>query len=246
MRPSRIWRNAVSFRKKISTASRPELSCAKRSRRVGAGAPTSHAQRAGSVPPAPAISDRELLPGPAAERVGERFEVEGGRHGHEEGRPVEGQRREEIPGARAAGSVRRARGTRRLRGLLADERGRLFLREDVAKRAAQVVEKVGGGADGRARRADPRRRVDRRRSGSLGAAFAPEEALPRRGEGREAGAREPGLVAAERERSSCRRGRAERRTNAPRANRGEGEGGPPALPPGRRGGRGAESAATAR
>ena len=116
----------------------------------------------GELPARPCIPDREFLPGPAAERVGERFEVEGGRHRHEERRPVESQRREELPDRRASGDVR---GPRRLRGLVADQSCRLLLGEDVAKRAPQVVEKLGGRADGRARRADPRRRVDRRRLG---------------------------------------------------------------------------------
>src|SRR5512143_65391 len=154
----------------------------------------------GKRPARPAPADRELLPGPTAERVGERFEVEGCRDGHEEGRPEEGQRRAEVTDAGLAGHVRGPEGARRLRRLDSDEGRGLLLRENLAKRVAQVVEKIGGGAHGRARRGDLRRRVDGRRSGSVGAGLAPEEALSRRSEGREAGAREPCFVTAERER----------------------------------------------
>ena len=58
------------------------------------------------LPARPCAPDREFLPRPAAERIGERFEVEGGRHGHEKGRPIEGQRREQTPDARAPGDFR--------------------------------------------------------------------------------------------------------------------------------------------
>ena len=113
-----------------------------------------------------------------------------------------------------------------------DQRRRLLLREDFAKRAAEVVEKVGGGADGRARRGDPSTSCRRSALRVPGRSFRTRGSAPatrRRTGGRCARARpRRGRARA----GSCRRGRAERRTSAPRANRGEGEGGPPASPAG--------------
>ena len=150
--------------------------------------------------------NRELVPGPAAEGVGERFEVERRRHGQEERRAVERQRREEIAdgGAAAHGRGERAH---RVRGLRADQSGGFLRRPDLAQRVAQIVEEVGCRTDGGARRADSRGRVDRGRLGSRGAAFAPHEAVQRRREGRESRAGEPRLVAAERERIPAARAR---------------------------------------
>ena len=142
--------------------------------------------------------NREILPGPAAESVGERFEIEGRRHGQKERRPIKGQRREEVADTRAAG-LGRGKRAHRICGLRADQSGCLIQRPDLAERMVQVVEKVGGGTDGGVRRVDPGR-IDRGRLGSAGAALAPHESVQCRGVGREPGTGEPRLVAAERER----------------------------------------------
>ncbi len=139
----------------------------------------------------------ELLPGPAAEGVGERFEIERRGDGEQERRPVEGERSEEVADARAAGTRARAR---RPGGVGAHEGRRLLLGPGLAECACQVLEKVGGGADGDACRVHPARRVDGGRVAAAGAGLAPEEALERRREGRKPRPGEPRLVTAERER----------------------------------------------